>query len=103
LNTLYKIEVLFEGSNTWEVMGPGWSQTSTSNPPAGKSLETGTEITSDDARSVGKIYGLQWFDTSYGSHTGWTGASLIDSGPGDYTSTSFPSDHTEVAWTTNNC
>jgi hypothetical protein len=103
LNTFYKIEFLFEGSNTWNVMGPGWSQNSTSNPPAGKSLEAGTELESNDARSVGKIDSLEWFDTSYGSHAGWSGATLKDIGPGDYTSTSFPSDHTEVAWTTNNC
>jgi hypothetical protein len=100
LNTTYSLEVVFSSGSTWDVLGPFPFATSTGSPPHGSALEAGTEITSNGPRSVGHISSLEYFDTSFGIHDGWSGAKIFNTSGGPATASWVGSGHKEVKWST---
>jgi hypothetical protein len=83
--------------------GPTWTGTSTSNPPSGKAMEAGAEITDNVAHAVGHINMLYRLDTSYDTITGWSGATIPTPSP-IVTSISWVSPaQRDLTWSTGSC
>jgi len=98
LNTSYGIGFTYIGNNEWDVtVGSQHVGYSTANPPSGLALEAGTEMTTTDVRSVGKISNLSWTNTSGVVTNGWSGAGVHGGGPA---TASMNSSKTEVDWST---
>ena len=98
LNITYSAEMVYDGSNEWEVDWNGYSVGySTSNPPNGEYLSAGTEALDNNDRTVGTDSSLYFLDTTYEVHFGWTSATTED--VGGLTSTSWVgSGHNTVSW-----
>jgi hypothetical protein len=103
LDASYGIEVVYDGSNEWAALGPTWSGTSTANPPSGKAMETGAEITDNTAHAVGHISSLYRFDTSYDTIGGWSGASIPTPSSIIASISWVGSGHNELTWSTGSC
>jgi hypothetical protein len=103
LDVYYPIEVVYDGSSKWSVLGPSWSATSISNPPSGKALETGAEITDNTAHAVGRINSLYYFDTSDNSISGWSGATIPTPSPIVSSISWAGSGHNDLTWSTGSC
>jgi hypothetical protein len=87
LSTSYEFQFSWvSGTNEWQVTAPWGTSTATSNPPYGKWLQAGSEITDNSNRTNGDISSLDYLDTSFSEHFGWSGASVHDLG-GDTTTT----------------
>lgn len=100
LDTNYGFEIYYDGSDNWVIVGPGWSYSSVNNPPSGASLEAGTEITNDSARSVGNMSSMYYLDTSGNRHNGWSGAVLNPQSPIITGLGWVGSGNTELEWST---
>jgi hypothetical protein len=103
LGVYYAIEVVYQGNNRWEALGPGWNGTSTNNPPSGKALEAGAEITDNVAHAVGNINQLYRFDTSYDAIYGWSGATIQPWNPPMTDVYWVSSAEKDLDWTTGSC
>ena len=66
-------------------------------------METGAEITDNTAHAAGHISDLYYFDTSYDSINGWSGASIPTPSPIVTSISMVGSGHAELSWSTCPC
>jgi hypothetical protein len=86
LGTWYEFQFSWvSGTNEWQITAPWGTSTANSNPPYGEWLQAGTEITENSNRVRGDVAGLDYLDTSFNEHQGWSGAVPTDLGGGTTT------------------
>jgi hypothetical protein len=82
LGQSYSFEFVYDGyvnnDPQWTIFAPWGSPTIYEEPPYGKFLRAGTEVTTANNRDVGSITGLQYLDTSAMWHSGWPGSHVMD-------------------------
>jgi hypothetical protein len=99
LDTNYGIGFVYEGNDQWQVtVASRFAGTSVANPPSGKALEAGTEMTTTSGtRSVGTISNLSYLDTGGVEHNAWPGSSFHGGGTA---TASMNNARTYISWST---